>query len=705
MAAPSDTPSMRDVYTSDFWRTVEADRLRRANVRTEEAREPLASGVVPLVAYEDMFAPLLDARMAEVAKAKGQPAAPPPGTLVESLTGERVPFENFTHNNMQPFFSGRMKQSIDARANAPLLESFTGRGGVFQQKQEVPPLFSPTVGLTNVCGMPDVTQDLRSHIVKPIARNNDFPIEPIIVGPGLGQGYTATPAGGFQQATTLDYIRPKTVDELRPLSDPKETYEIPTAGPAGSPVSKPGKVGKMEKRLPDTYYEQTPDMWLRTTGAVLKETERPVFDVKPTARPETHVPYVGTAGRGDAIGRGAADDYGKASITVYANERMTTETKTVVANLKSIVSAVIAPFLDIVRHNPKEYLIDAPRPNGMLQAQMPGKPALYDPVNWATRTTVKETTIHDAEARNMAPRMPEKPVAYDPVDWAARTTVKETTVHDEEARNMAPQMPGKATVYDPINYMMRTTVKETTIHDGTIMNLHSVEEAGTARYEDDAKTTIKEMTPSVDTWRNLNAHTYRTIEYNPDEVAKTTLKEMVELAANESGYIGHVDRLHPGAYDFIEVLVPDTQKQFVSDYQYFGDAGAQTEFRPPSHEAADNMLVDPTKEYLDVAAAYVPGAGGTYTDVSADMINMKVDKLASDSVAARETPNIGRTYQLTVPEVQPCAITSEPQEYGNISRDRIDPAVLAELRTNPYNISINPLRPINEPSLCTSTGP
>ena len=56
-------------------------------------------------------------------------------------------------------------------------------------------------------------------------KDNYKPWDEIKVGPGLNKGYTSKPSGGFHQADTRDYVLPKNVDELRVLSNPKQTIE------------------------------------------------------------------------------------------------------------------------------------------------------------------------------------------------------------------------------------------------------------------------------------------------------------------------------------------------------------------------------------------------------------------------------------------------------------------------------------------------
>lgn len=444
---PLEKPSMKNVYASDHWKSVRQDELQRSTNNYEKAAAPFQTGYVAKPTYASQFA-----APAPVMNAASE--------SVMSLSGQEIPKDQFTHNNMQPFFRGSVKQNMDPYANSARLEAFTGRGALLQSKQEVGSFFEPTAGFTNVCGMQNQSDYMMSQIQAPVARNNEFPIEQIRVGPGLNQGFTANPSGGFQQADSLLYVKPKTVDELRPLSKPKVVYEGRVQGPSKG-VDQRGMVGEFAKNRPDTYYEQSPEQWIRTQGAYSKEMARGVYDVKPTARVESHVGYVGQANAvSSQPGKGAEDDYGKAAVLVYDNERMTTQTKTVVSNATSVVKALIAPFTDILKHTAKDYTLDAARPYGNMQAQIPSKPTLYDPVNHMMRTTIKETTIHDTTVMNLTgpeAGRPENPLP-------AKPTVRETLSVDDAVVNTVRNISShtyNVVVYNP-DAVARTTHRELT---------------------------------------------------------------------------------------------------------------------------------------------------------------------------------------------------------------------------------------------------
>ena len=128
-------------------------------------------------------------------------------------------------------------------------------------------------------------------------RTNEVPTEPIHVGPGLNQGYSANPTGGFQQFDAQEYALPRTVDQLRTLNNPKIAYESRVSGAPKAVVTNRGLHGQVEKHLPDKYYEQSKDMYLKTTGANLKPQLHGLYppevcDPPPAPAPQALIPPV-----------------------------------------------------------------------------------------------------------------------------------------------------------------------------------------------------------------------------------------------------------------------------------------------------------------------------------------------------------------------------------------------------------------------------
>lgn len=600
-------PSMKNMYASDYWNTVREDERNRSNKLYSEATSPFDTGVVPKPAYADMFM-RTDNDLSVIGD----------NNKFQSLSGEMITKEKFKHNNMQPYFKGTVRQNLDPAANETLLKNYTGRSDLIQHKKEQECLFQPVPNMGNVCGMSDNTEFYQSRVIKPALRNNDFPIKQIHVGPGLAAGFTSQPDGGFSQNKTLDYSRPKTVDELRVLTNPKLSYELPTQGPKGG-ISQRGFVGKVSKNRTESWYEQTPDMWLKTSGSYFKETARPVVDTKPTARVDTHIEYNGIANaKNTQPGNSDTDSYNINSITIYDNERQTTQGETILGNLKSTVNAIVSPLLDVFRHTNKEYTIDAPRESGIMKVQIPEK----------------------------------------------------------------------STTYDPVNHMMRTTIKETLIHDTTINNLRGKDKP-TAAFTDQAKQTIRQTLPLKDTTRNIGVTTYKVTSYNTDAV-KTTIRETIPCATDELGFIGGQITGTQGGYKITDIEVQNTQKQFISDNDYYGVSESATDFRHTSDEMYNNAEIDGTREAINLGTEHIPGAGGKYTSLAPDKVDMEIKKLTSDYMNQRENNNITRVANVVKP-IETCEVTKQAVHFLNANENRLDTSLLSSLKSNPFNININPI--------------
>jgi len=594
-------PSMDNVYHSEHWSKVRRDEEMLVNARWEASQAPMDTGVVPRPAYADMFVRTSVGANAPELK---NPSA--------TATG---------HNNMQPFFGGRVRQNVNPFANESRLEHYSGATNdqIHRRKEEVGCFFEVTKDTGNVCGMANNSDFYQSYLQAPVSRNNDFPIEQIRVGPGLNAGFTADPVGGFQQSDTLDVIRPKTIDELRPLSRPKTTFEIPVQGPQKG-IAQRGFVGQFDRNRPDTVFEQSSDQWLKTTGAITKDAERPVQHLKPQARTDTHVSYEGPGRAVMQPGMGERDDYGMSKMCLADNERSTTQTRTVMNNLTSVVKAIVAPFTDILRRTPKEYTVDAARTFGTMQA--------------------------------------------------------------------SATIPSKATLYDPVNHMMRTTIKETTIHDTTIMNPRGPDGVPVAA-DDSAKTTNRETLPIEDSTRNVSAHTYKVVVYNPDSVAKTTHRETLSDSKNQAGYVGGDVSRRRGAYTHIPITVYATQKQFISDKDHIGGAGSAAEFRQASQDAAHAAEIDGTREAINVATGRTPTTQKHKMPFAKEGVDMEIKKLQIDSMAARDAGNLTRIYQTGPKRIESCEATKYVNDLPE--QDRLDTSILSALKDNPYNLQINPI--------------
>ena len=204
-----------------------------------------------------------------------------------SLSGNPINPDTFTHNNMTPFFGGSVKQNLDEFSNRGMFENFTGTQDNYQKKQEQTLLFEPQKNMSNVYGKSSLDGFMLDRYHVSNLRSNETPIEKVYVGPGLNKGYESNPSGGFQQENTLDYVRPKTTDEMRVKTNPKMSYNGRIV--AGEKINKPGKIGTIFKNRPDTYFEQEADRYFTTVGSIIAPEQRPCIVAKYTNRKTTQM--------------------------------------------------------------------------------------------------------------------------------------------------------------------------------------------------------------------------------------------------------------------------------------------------------------------------------------------------------------------------------------------------------------------------------
>tara|TARA_Y200000002_G_scaffold382046_2_gene397816 strand:- start:39 stop:2357 length:2319 start_codon:yes stop_codon:yes gene_type:complete len=542
--------------------------------------------------------------------------------IVSKLTGEMIKKNDFSHNNMEPFFRGNIKQNTAFESTNSKLESFTGQIKNFRNKDVIQPMFDPSKNVHQVNGTKVYDESINERFIPSKYRTNEQPIQKVNVGPGLDQGYTNIPCGGLNQTNKRDFIMPKTVDQLRVLTNPKKTYKGRVV--AGKKELQRGITSKVNKNRPEKYYNNCEGRYFKSV-VTPKNTVREKVRAKSTNR-QCSTSYTGNAspaknkrpekrglyrksrnncyvnsGVRNLVREGswnANDDqenYGKNSFNLPLNERDTTQKEAEKLNLTTAVKSIIAPIQDLFKNTKKENFIGNPRPNGNFGAQVPKKQTVHDPNNVA-RTTIKETNIHNTRDGNMSG--PKKLMVYDPNDVArttiketnihdnrsgnmngpkklpvhdpndvARTTIKETNIHDSRSGNMSG--PSKITVHDP-NQVARTTIKETNIHDTRTGNVSNEAKKGKLYHQDEVKKTVKETLEEYDKTVNLRGNNRQTV-YDPNDVPQATIKD-TNIHNVRTGNVGITGMDKGDGYLSKGVQVHNTNKQFTSDHEYTGHA-------------------------------------------------------------------------------------------------------------------------------------
>jgi hypothetical protein len=661
----ADEPSGRSIYDSNKSREVEAELYGRANTQFEKSQEPYNTGVISQ-----------NYRANEEASTR----------VTSRLAGVDIPKEEFVHNNMMPFFGGSIKQSLNENAASHLLAAQTGVDGLQFGKREVETFSDKSPDLGNVYGMSGTYQLEQDRMVQSRNRNNEQPT-PMQVGPGLGLGYGSTPSGGFQQLEVQRYAQQKSVDELRTVAKPnpsfndigmstnqKASYEGRTVDGQGVKMGAQD-VGAFAKNRVDTYFENAPDRYFTTVGAVTKEGERPDQLVKCTARSVTaNEEYQGGAYANRAMeerpdtrdpmrqcleefgvrnaeavtkASGACDDYSRTGYKTYTNARDVTACRTYEGNLMTAVKSWVAPFTDAARSTTKEYTVSASRPYGMMSVRIPAKLTIYDP-NDVAKTTIKETLIHDEHAPNI--KGATLLTVYDPDD-IARVTTRETLPGTDPNVNIA-RVSKKGKAYDP-NDVARTTTKETLIEDGH-QGGPSTTQAGNA---------------------------YITTEWD----AKLTHKQFLSDREYEGGV--HQGALTSGAYKGERYDVKATQKQFTADNDYYGTgktAGGGDQ--PMSQADADNAVINHTKELLENARA--PTQTGVKLSSGGETVNMGIVKRDSAAVAAGRMFN-NPDHVRSAPPSKAALMDVTKNHKSYVDDARLDPSILDAYKKNPYTHSLS----------------
>ena len=380
------------------------------------------------------------------------------GNFVSPLSGQAMASSDFTHNNMQPYFGSRVRQNMDPQANTGMLDRYTGAGSTDIKKKEIESMFDNTQEpFGNVFGLEDASDFVQSRINDPRNRSGERPFEPVMVAPGVGEGFSSTGKGGFQQFEVNETMMRslKTTDDLRTANNPKLSYKTPVI-PGQQFIGKSAEdAGEVRKYRPDAFYidENGERFGAAGEGSFQKTTSRPIQIMPYTTRPETSTDYVGPGGsqdsgnnyvvgsyrtpmvsqysgsgyrNADATGynmKAENDDFGKGSYEIRPNERFFTNERGQGLNLSPAeAGAVTTHYEDESRPTRRSETIGNYQA-GTATGYAAGAPAItvWDP-NDIARTTVKEGTISNDRFGIAAPADgPARLTVYDPADIARPT--------------------------------------------------------------------------------------------------------------------------------------------------------------------------------------------------------------------------------------------------------------------------------------------
>lgn len=349
---------------------------------------------------------------------------------IYTLSGDWVGADK-SATHMSPFSGGKVRggnYTNDGIAESRL-DNMTGYGSQYRKKEEVGPLFNPEDNLAWTYGMPNQSDFNQSRVVPSMRVDGVAPIEKIQVGPGLNQGLDAVDGrAGFNSGLEYrDVWQDKTVNQLRVATNPKLTYELdglegPLAVQNKVPASRE-TFGHVNKKMPDTFFENTPNRWLTTTGESKGSALRPAQEIGNVRRITSGTEYSGPATSSDykasyAPGRyeasrkappleprttpssavGMGDHHGMQmahdSHTTKGNCRSSnTQPETLRHGFSRTMGELMAPLTNLLKPTKKEEIIFNPRPYGLGLSTTTQGGICYDRETMAP-STIKETTLY-----------------------------------------------------------------------------------------------------------------------------------------------------------------------------------------------------------------------------------------------------------------------------------------------------------------------
>ena len=332
------------------------------------------------------------------------------------LSGEKFDKDNFKHNNMKPFFGAKVTEGNARKENEQVLDRLQGSGSLYMRKQEQAPLFQPQENMQWAYGTPNHSDFMHSRVNQGMYKSNEKPFESEMVGPGLGKGFGKEGSGGFNSGMEArDHWKPKTVDELRVATNPKQSFggRVLTGSSA---VQNLGNIGKFEKNRPDTYFQHGPERYFTTTGAEKGQTLRAIEDLKYENRIDTTRDYYGIGnndqkatyqkGMYEEPKRDELDpdvkhisnshiktghgNYGQDGYKAVTTNRSYNPQPSNLGGVSNLLNAAVAPLLDVFRPTRKENVTyNTYGPGGAINSQGGSVPVQSET---KARTTIRETT-------------------------------------------------------------------------------------------------------------------------------------------------------------------------------------------------------------------------------------------------------------------------------------------------------------------------
>ena len=323
--------------------------------------------------------------------AKGKEHEPKHKQMIEGLYGSYLTKDQFMTNDqgirMAPYFSGEGPAAVKLEDPMRLRQLQGGAQNEFyKNKRETNLNLPPQRNVGNVHGMQDTGHAMdQDRYIPGMYKTDELPFEQEKVS-------HISQRSGVNRDIGEIYAQRNSVDNMRTLSNQKVSFGTKVL--AGKGIDERGKEGQVFKHLPDRDYEQNPDQWLVTTGAIDAAELRPAQII-----PDTNRQFLNRQEMGPAAPNGytaeekrpmfkktdkqqlASDtvrnaygteifidsDHQQSSYKMYPNEREVTEDRTYEGNVSSLVPGETTQLQDTIKTTLKETTISPANPNGFTQ--------------------------------------------------------------------------------------------------------------------------------------------------------------------------------------------------------------------------------------------------------------------------------------------------------------------------------------------------
>jgi hypothetical protein len=551
------------------------------------------------------------------------------------LTYNVVEKDKFVHNNMTPFFSGRAGYGMNElhenklrQVNQRKMEQFTGSidNIEYRPKTERKPLFSPTVGMTNIYGGQASTDFYESRYVPSKEKKNELPFQQIRVTPGLNLGYNQVGSQGYH-----DSYRPpeKTVDELRPANKPKISYKgrivegmKGTKGPISS---------KMSKRRPTTFKENSTKDMIKGVGAIRA----------PAITGEIDKNRLGTENRGTVeTPYFAAPKYEhelakpEHLMEKYKETSRRSFKEADPRNVTKVSGQQARPHDE--SFNPKETQRAQENNHiGVVGTKGQGGHYAFDTVNNVPEATMRDMHGEAQRAGQIGNGQFNKATAFDMINNIAEPTMRDMHSKTERAGQIGAGQFNKGTAFDMINNIAEPTMRD--MH----LKAERAGQIGTGHFN---KGTAFDMINNIadQTMRDIYGKTERAGQLGNGQFNKAPAFDMINNISDptfrdihskteRAGQLGNGQFNKAPAFDMINNIADPTLRDIHSKTERAGNVGTG---QYGKHTAFDmiNNIADPTMRDIHSKTERAGNVGtGQYGKHTAfDMINNIADPTMRD---------------------------------------------------------------------------